>query len=62
MTYPAPDGPGHLEEQTGPGPVPADPPAGAPPAHALRPGATTVGDYVQDVERGAVPPREDGPR
>lgn len=61
LTYPAPSGPGHVEP-SGPGPVPVDPAADGLPAHAPRPGATTVGDYVQDVERGAVPAREDGPR
>lgn len=44
-----------------PGPGPAQPPPGysAGPAHAPRPGATTVGEYVDEVERGAVEPRHE---
>ncbi|MCO1659608.1 hypothetical protein [Pseudonocardia humida] len=43
-------------------PAPAPRPGG--PAHALRPEGTTVGEYVDDLERGGVPPRHesDGPR
>jgi hypothetical protein len=46
---------------TGPPPVP---PRMDGPAHALRPEGTTVGEYVDDLERGGVPPRpeSDGPR
>jgi len=39
-------------------PLPGEvPPRPGGPAHALRPDGTTVGEYVDDLERGGVPPR-----
>jgi hypothetical protein len=61
--YPPP-GPGSGPVPPGPPPPPAPgygPPPPVPPpgpAHAPRPGATTVGEYVEELERGGRPPED----
>lgn len=60
---PGPAGyPGERFAPPSPGPAPTTPVAPYdPPAHAPRPGSNTVGEYVDDLDRGRAPQHEAGP-
>jgi hypothetical protein len=61
----APGGPGYPPPApgSGPGPVPGAPgaPGAGPPVHELHSEASTVGEYVEELERGTTAPRAGDP-